>query len=49
MEQREDLQAPFNLSVGAVMLSLLGRVDRSVVVSEFQPKPGPRPLSLGEK
>ena len=31
-----------SLRAGAVMLSLLGRGDRSEVVSEFQPKPGPR-------
>ena len=47
----EELQAPFNLGRRCVWASILGRADRSEVVSEFQPKPGPRcrPLPLGEK
>jgi hypothetical protein len=46
------LQSWVSRCLSEVILSILGRADRSEVVSEFGPKPGPRcrrPLSLGEK
>ena len=36
------LQFGVSRRVGAVILAILGRADRSEVVSEFEPKPGPR-------